>query len=398
MKEFDFIIVGAGISGLYSALQIRKISPNASILILEKNEKLGGRMDIYNFYDNPVNTGAGVGRKAKDKILINLLDEFNIKYKEYVFHLKYSDRINKNIDMKKTIKLLKNNYTKKDFSTYTFKDYANHILGNDYKDFIIKTGFTDFEEEDAYDVLNYYGLDDNEDGWVGLSIDWALLIKKISKRIGLSNIKLNETVHNIESITNPTNSYIVNTFTKTYSTKKIIIATTIETVKKLLPNFKIYSQIHGQTFLRVYAKFSNPIPNLDVYTIVTGPLKKIIPINIKDCIYMIAYTDNKDAISLQKYTNNNLTNRKYFSKLVEKALDLKNELHIIGLKSFYWDIGTHYYEPIKGHYKNRIQFIHEAQHPEENMLVVGEMISKHQGWTLGALESVNVVSKEWIRQ
>jgi monoamine oxidase len=38
-----------------------------------------------------------------------------------------------------------------------------------------------------------------------------------------------------------------------------------------------------------------------------------------------------------------------------------------------------------------------AQHPDKNILVVGEMISRKQGWTEGALESVEkVVTPEWI--
>jgi hypothetical protein len=190
---------------------------------------------------------------------------------------------------------------------------------------------------------------------------------------------------------------VVDTSKKSYFSKKIIIATTIETVSKLLPNLRIYNQVHGQVFLRVYAKFSNPIPNLENYTIVTGPLKKIIPINIKDAVYMIAYTDNKDAISLKKYTKNNLQNREYFCKLVEKALSIK-DLHIKAIKSFYWEIGTHYYDPLKEPFTSRREFIKQAQHPYDNILVVGEMISENQGWTNGALESVNsVVNLDWIK-
>ena len=35
-----------------------------------------------------------------------------------------------------------------------------------------------------------------------------------------------------------------------------IIASTIDTVKKLLPNYPIYNEIKGQTFLRLYGKFT----------------------------------------------------------------------------------------------------------------------------------------------
>jgi monoamine oxidase len=53
----------------------------------------------------------------------------------------------------------------------------------------------------------------------------------------------------------------------------------------------------------------------------------------------------------------------------------------------------------KKKYKNRDEFIEEAQHPEDGILVVGEVVSHNQGWCEGALESVKaVVKKKWINQ
>lgn len=393
MSEYDIIVIGSGIAGLYSAFLIKQMSPKTSILILEQNNTIGGRMGSYNFYNNYINTGAGIGRKKKDINLINLLNQLNIKYNEFMFYVKYSKYINPDINISQIIKLLKQKYSN-DFSSYTFKKYAIYHLGIKlYKDFITKIGFSDFEKEAVNDVLNYYGLDDNTEGWIALKIDWNMLIEKISEKIGLINIKVKNKVISISKIND---KFIVNTIKQKYYSNKIIIATTIDTIFKILPTLSIYKQVHGQPFLRVYAKFSNPIPNLEFYTIVTGPLKKISPINIKDAIYMIAYTDNKSAILLQNYTTNNLSNRQYFCKLVEKALDVKN-LNLIAIKSFYWEIGTHYYEPLKKTFKNRTQFINQAQHPDKNILVVGEMISKHQGWTMGTLDSVETVVKlDWI--
>jgi monoamine oxidase len=48
-------------------------------------------------------------------------------------------------------------------------------------------------------------------------------------------------------------------------------------------------------------------------------------------------------------------------------------------------------------FDSRNSFIHEVQHPEPNILVVGEVVSSDQGWTEGALESVHsVLNKKWI--
>lgn len=400
MEKYDIIIIGGGISGLFSAYQIQKLCPDKSIMILEKESFLGGRMGTYNFYNTTVNIGAGIGRKEKDGVLIKLLNELKIDYKEYSIDMKYSDIINENdiysdIDVTKTIALLKRKYNRKEFTKYTFKRYAKHILGAiSYKLFVIKLGFSDFEEADAFDVLHYYGLDDNEKGGIGLSIQWSLLVKKISDKIGSNKIKLS---YEVTSLTSYSDYFTVNTSKTIFFARKVIIASTIDTVCRLLPTLKIYNQVHGQSFLRVYGKFSKPIPELDMYTIVPGPLKKIIPINSKDGIYMIAYSDNESARFLNRYSKNNAKNRDFYCKLIQEALGLHVRLELTAIKAFYWEIGTHYYEPLKNGCKNRLEFISQAQHPYKNLLVVGEMIAVHQGWSLGALESVDsVVSSKWL--
>ena len=40
----DFIIVGGGLSGLYCAYQLNKKYPEKTILLLESDEELGGRI------------------------------------------------------------------------------------------------------------------------------------------------------------------------------------------------------------------------------------------------------------------------------------------------------------------------------------------------------------------
>ena len=94
---------------------------------------------------------------------------------------------------------------------------------------------------------------------------------------------------------------------------------------------------------------------------------------------------------------NTTANRKVFCHLLEDALSLKIKLTITAIRSYYWDIGTHYYEPLHGDFKNREDFIHHAQRPCNNMVVVGEAVSIHQGWVEGALESVHsVITKKWL--
>jgi hypothetical protein len=84
--------------------------------------------------------------------------------------------------------------------------------------------------------------------------------------------------------------------------------------------------------------------------------------------------------------------------LIEQCLGIhSNSLSLIAIKDYYWPIGTHYYEPLSKEFSNRNQFLDEVQHPEKGILVVGEVVSRYQGWTEGALESVKKgLTKKWI--
>jgi hypothetical protein len=128
------------------------------------------------------------------------------------------------------------------------------------------------------------------------------------------------------------------------------------------------------------------------YTVVPGPLQKIIPMDAGKGVYMIAYSDNANAASLKPYLEDNPKNREIFCYLLEKALGIPNKtLDLLAMKEFYWPIGTHYYAPLLNKYANREEFIRAAQNPEKGILVVGEVVSNNQGWTNGALSSVVAV-------
>ena len=90
--------------------------------------------------------------------------------------------------------------------------------------------------------------------------------------------------------------------------------------------------------------------------------------------------------------------------MMEKSLELEGKLDILSIEAFYWKNGTHYYTPIGKQASKYIdtsmtcsEFIYKAQHPLQNVLVVGEVVAENQGWTEGALDSVvKAVTKKWI--
>jgi hypothetical protein len=403
---YDIIIIGAGLAGLYSAYNIKKIYPKTNLLVLESNKRpyIGGRIGNDSFYGADIVVGAGVGRKDTDKLLIKLLHNLNIDYHPFKVNMHYSKLIKNPVDVKQCLYDLREQYKKyKNPPSITFKQFATQHLGNaKYRDFVISTGYSDYQDEDVHEVLYHYQMDDNSPGWTALNIPWFKLVDTLCNHIGKHNIKTSNKVESIDKILEEPCVFKVATNKNVYFSNKVIIATRINTVRNLLPKYNIYNQIQGQPFLYVYAKFDKKSSELmqqivSTYTIVPGLLQKMIPFS--NGVYMIAYADNKNAEVLKTYLENTPKNRHFFERQVENALDLhSNSLKIIAIKNFYWPIGTHYYEPLDTKkYNNRSEFIREAQHPEKGLLVVGEAVSRRQGWTEGALESVHaVLNKKWI--
>ena len=408
---FDIIIIGSGMAGLYSAYNIKKLSLDTSFLILEKYKKqwIGGRASNEMFYGTQVVTGAGIGRKEKDKLLIGLMNDIGVKYKPYETDINYSQTFTP-VDIVKIIKKLKGEYNKHpELHHKTFKDFFIKIFGEKlYKTFIISAGYTDYENADLYETLYNYGMDDNKSGWTGLNIPWKNMVDKLYHIIGKNHFRFSNDVVEIKKIKEKPCLFQIKTANGSlYHSNKVIVSTTITGIQKLVPGAdkknSLYQQIHGQPFLRLYAKFNKESAEImkkyvTSYTIVPGPLQKIIPMDVNKGVYMIAYSDNYYASLQKKYLENTPDNRDLYCDLLEESLGIpKGQLKITAIKDYYWPIGTHYYEPLKGNFKTRNDFIYKAQHPEKGMLVVGEVVSRDQGWTEGALESVKaVLDEKWV--
>lgn len=418
----DIIIVGSGIAGLYAGYQIKRIAPaNTTFLILEKNPRkwMGGRAGNETFYGADVVVGAGVGRKNKDHALIQLLKDTKTPYSEFKSTRNYATF--QPVDINGIVRELKDAY-KKDSSFHqdkTFKQFFVDVLGVDkYKEFVITTGYTDFEHADICETLYHYGMDDNVGGWTALHVPWSDLIERLYDRIGgAPHFRFSTEVSKIEQRKDSAGTdndakyrfEITTANDKKYYANKVIVATTIQGIRKIVPGASsptsIYQNIKGQPFLIVYAKLDRTSTEImkkyvQTFTVVQGPLQKLIPMDQDKGVYMVAYTDNQHAIALKSKgaLENTPEVREMYSKWINKALGIPKDevpLNITAICHYYWSDGTHYYTPIHPtEYKRRPEFINKAQHPMPGMVVVGEVVSRDQGWVEGALESVDAVFRD----
>lgn len=404
---YDVIIIGSGISGLYAAYKIKCQSPNLSIIVLEKHKKrwIGGRTNNEPFYGASIATGAGIGRK-RDRLLKKLVRDLGNKdIVEFKILPNYSKSVNP-VDVKDILSHLREEYHKHDTGDTTFEKFAKPILGAAvYERFLLSSGYRDYEKAGARETLYDYGMEDNACCMNAFGVHWGQTIQDLAVEIGESCIKFSQ---NVVSINGTDGDFSVETETgRRYICRKVIVATTITSLRSLFPRHHIYQEIEGQPFLRVYGKFAKQsIPILkdrikSGHQVVAGLIQKMIAIKADDGIYMIVYNDNKNAVALKDRTENTEQNRDFYCELVERSLGItRGMLHLTAIRSFYWSVGTHYYPPLNMEkYESREEFINEAQHPSDGILVVGEVVSRHQGWVEGALESVETaVTKKWINK
>ena len=77
-KIYDIIILGGGIAGIYTTYKLLQQNPNLSILLLESNDRFGGRV----FTTTKYNLEAGAGRFSSKHIhLLKLIKELGLENK-----------------------------------------------------------------------------------------------------------------------------------------------------------------------------------------------------------------------------------------------------------------------------------------------------------------------------
>lgn len=385
---YDFVIIGSGMAGLYAAYRIRKNNQNARILLLESSNRIGGRALTESFRGASISPGAGVGRFHKDRLLKKLMKELGFPVKTFPFQPTYSSKIKNIVDLNTIMNRLKTKYSSNSFHQ-TFESFARKHLGDTlFKKFVLSSGYTDYLRESAYQTLYHYGMDDNMCCWRGFSVPWGELTTRMAQIIGTENIQLNERVRSILFL-ELLNLYQIETQDSLFYTHRIIVATAIDSVHKLFPNHPVYRYVRGQPFMRVFAQLSKESAErvkqaVPRFTIVPGPLQKIIPIQADRGIFMVAYNDNTNA----NIVNTNLS-RNQMELWLEKSLDLpRRSVQIRYMKPYYWSIGTHYFRP--GFDRKMLR---KMQRPMSNVWVVGEAFSFNQGWVEGALESVDRIQR-----
>lgn len=388
---YDYIIIGGGIAGLYAYHRLQNTPQKLNILLLEKNDYLGGRMKEQEFHGATVKLGAGVVDETCVHILA-LLSELKIKLKEFLFKLVdiYLPAFNIN-EAVKCVHTVYNQRTSNRLDLTVDEFLHQHFDKEFIRLFYLYADYTDFHNQDINDFINNYPMDDlKREEEILRTFKYADLFNKLKED---KNILMNTEVTNIKrQLLNNQKIFLINA---TYLTSNIITATTINCLRKLF-NYEFMNEIRSTPFCRNFI-YSHDVNKIGKGTILMkNELKKIIKIN-KD-VLMAVYCDSNHArfwYQIHEYDKKRPgLHVEVIKKLLKENdpnldLDIKDHLH------HYWDEGIHYYKPST---YDRHAWIIKNMHPEDNVYVCGEMLTIKQGWMEGAVQSVDMLFENYFKR
>jgi protoporphyrinogen oxidase len=378
---YDYIIIGAGISGLYSAFLLN----GYKILVLEKNDYIGGRIKDVMFHDTLIRLGAGIAQE-KSKNVINLLKVFKIKYTTSSSN---KTIVGKNIDfdINQAIILIKAKFKQlkkeknQDIFQLTFGEFLEKYFDKKFRsNYIRYSGYNDYIDGDITYHIKYYPIEDHSTKYSNkVYFRWSDLINKLKTNVP---INLNTTVSKVSC---ENDIYCIDASTKQFYAKKVILAVSIGPLNYLIPKSNYMKYIGVMKYMRIYTyhknghNFKNDKTGSFNILIDENPLQKIIVIS--DKILMAAYCDSMNASYWLTMNQSELKiNLLYWLRTI-----VPSTTEVDDVLCKFWDEAVHFYKPNKN-IKYRVK---KLQNPMKNVYVVGEVVSLRHGWVEGAIDSVD---------
>ena len=401
----DVIIIGGGISGLYCFYELEKKYKNLKISLFEKNNYFGGRFltkkkEISN---KTYQFEIGAGRLNKNhKLFLKLIKELKLE-KDLIKTSGYNDiyptcdfNLNNKFKNKNSFyyiyKVIKKaeKEKKEDLMIVSFKDYAKKVLKNDEIKFLYDFSgyYGQLAFGNCYDVIKLFKLGIRDDlEYFVLKNGFSSIIHTLLKKIKSKNLYLQ---HELLKIEKYHNTFLLNINGYIYQTKNLILALPKPALLKL--NYlKTYKKDLNSIICKELCRIYSIYPKVwfkDYKKIMTNnKLRFIIPIDKKNGLIMISYSDSKYALYWKKFINkpNNELNNEIKKQLNKIFPDVQESSIFTSI--YFWDCGVAYWKP-----KIDSQEISKKilrLNINDNLYIVGENYSNNQSWAEGALETVN---------
>ena len=408
---YDYIIIGGGITGLYTLHQLEKKYKNKQILLVDERDYFGGRLITHK---KPHYEIGGARFNDNHVLLLKLIQEFKLTKvplsSDKIFIQKTKndtilfDHVNEVFDsiMHNIIQKSKD-FTKHELQQYTLKQFIDRISGSTTlsKQLIHIFGYdSEFTKMNCYDSILSLESDFISNHFYVLKEGLSALMNNIyQSHRSKSHITFKQNMK-ILNISKESDGYTLNcNKNHTFMGKKIIIAVKSEQLKQfkiLSPIFPLLKHIYSAALLRIYAIY--PKQNGKVWfqdmpiTSTNSFLRQIIPIDYNSGLIMISYTDNDDIAPFYKDKRSFLLkSESVLKKMIHDEIQVLFPNKKIPKPTYFkphlWEIGVHHWKPKC----DSVSVYRKIVNPIKDIYIVGEAFSQKQAWMEGGLETVQSI-------
>ena len=398
--DYDIIIVGGGISGIFLAYKL--LDTNLKVIVLEGNKRVGGRIKTIQKDNTVFEAGAARFHSSHGK-LISLVHDLDledniIKLPQGIHHILRNSKENYPYQTKnkessfhelliQSVKSM-DRFSKEELNEITFFQYLTLVYDHETALYIKDSFGYDSEIIDisAFNALQMFQDDFfGEDNYYGLKNGLSQVIEKMKEEIEKTNtiIKTNCSVKEIYK------DYIVTHKGEKFYYEHLICAIPQNSLHKIdyFKDVPLIQSVKPIPLLRIYAKY--PTKNLwfkDIQKTTTDNyIRQIIPIDYEKGLIMISYTDGKNAELFNSYNNLN-------EDLLIQAIH-KEIKELFGIKPpnpnfvsvHYWKGGLHLWKLGEDGQKVSKKVLKPDEGNE--VYICGDAFSLKQGWIEGALDT-----------
>ena len=422
MESADVLIVGAGIAGLYSGVQLLRDRPGLKVVIVEKYKKLGGRVITFNGKEDTPAAGMhwenGAGRIHKShKRVRRLLRDHGLHLAPiggesgFIRGPGYGIEMNDFEDLIATYLAPLRLLGQETLGHNTLGKLLGEVHGSGEAARIIEKFpyYAEMWVQRADMALEALCTDLGSRSGFGVCVEGlGSLITALADTFRSMGGVIQEDCE-MEQFERIGDEWIAEAFCgRKWACGQLILAvhsSAISALKSSLAScgadvvLAAADRIRMERLLRIYAIYPEgshvlTLPRL----VVPGGLRYIIPVNPGKGVVMISYTEGKDtepwwpaaiaASAGDKKALKRLT-RDLTAAVNELFPGVKNPAPIF-VKAHPWSSGCSYWLP--GDYDPR-ELGRQVQNPVPGLYVCGESWSMHQAWMEGALESADEMLK-----
>jgi monoamine oxidase len=420
---YDYIIVGAGISGLNTGIEILKRNSKTRVVILERNSyRTGGRVftDKFKIGKQQYALDAGAGRFSDThKRLLGLIDRYKLSDKVYKLSKKanfietreYSSGViirDANEIVKRILDKVDkmSNKKRQQLKNMTFKELVTELFNQDTADFL-QASYPYYSEVALTNAYSAIGAFKND---LMSSKNYFILfggLSQITEKMTAEYLSLGGRLVNSFEVTavekKENGVFSVDSSNENVKRAKNIVFTTpknvLEKISYLKPLKREFKALNCVPLYRIYAVYPvNPetgkvwfhdIPR----TITDSRIKYIIPINPEQGSIMISYTDAIHADYWHKVPDDKLVTRLH-REVTRVYPDIPNIPEPLIVKKYFWNPGACFYKK-----DTDPDYLREYMvNPMENVFICGDSFSSHQAWMEGALETSELVIKSIFKK